>query len=166
MVANANLVGSASTATGATNWQSTFNPYPTDLPTTTPLTAGTTQVVYVSPSGIQVSGLSSPSIINPNSTTQFVLFGVGKRCSMVGTSMSNAGSNFPNDAVHENPNIVYQRFGLVYQVEDAKGNALPSAICLGAVAIEANIILATDGTMSSYTQNVPQISSPSSGPGQ
>jgi hypothetical protein len=79
--------------------------------------------------------------------------------------MSNAGSNFPNDAVHENPNVVYQRFGLIFQVEDAGGNPLPSAVCLGAVAIEANIILATDGTMSSYTQNVPQISSPNAGPG-
>ena len=55
---------------------------------------------------------------------------------------------------------------LVFQVEDAGGNALPSAIFLGAVAIEANILLATDGTMASYIQNIPAISSPAAGPGE
>jgi type II secretory pathway pseudopilin PulG len=168
MANGATLQGGASVNpnyTGTIGWQPTFNPYPNDTPTAIPLTTGT-QVVYVNPTGVQVAGLGSPSIINPKSTTQFILLGAGKRCSMVGTVMNNVGSNFPNDAVHENPNIVYQRLGLIFQVEDPGGNPLPSAICLGAVAIEANIILATDGTMSSYTQNVPQISSPNSGPGE
>jgi type II secretory pathway pseudopilin PulG len=168
-VANgATLQGSASVNpnyTGTLGWQPTFNPYQSDTPTAIPLATGT-QVVYVNPTGVQVSGLGSPSIINPKSTTQFIMFGLGKRCSMIGTAMTNAGSNFPNDAVHENPNVVYQRFGLIFQVEDAGGTPLPSAVCLGAVAIEANILLATDGTMASYSQNVPQISSPNSGPGE
>jgi len=170
LVGTATLAGNASTAPGATgnsDWQSTFNPYPSDVPATTPLAVGT-DVIFVNPSGVQVAGLGGPAIINATAghQGQFILFGLGKRCSMIGTVMSNAGSNFPNDAVHENPDIVYQRFGLIYQLEDAQGNPLPSAVCLGAVAIEANILLSTDGTMSSYSQNVPQISSPASGPGE
>jgi type II secretory pathway pseudopilin PulG len=150
---------------GSLAWTPTFNPYTGDTPTVTPLATGTA-VVYVLPSGIQVAGLGNPSIINPKSTTQFVLFGVGKRSAMVGTVMSNAPSNFPNDAVHENPNVVYQRFGVVFQVEDALGNGLPAAVFLGAVAIESNILLATDGTLNSYYQNIPAVSAPASGPGE
>lgn len=151
--------------TGSLTWQPTFNPYTGDTPTATTLSTSTA-VVYVLPSGVQVAALGNPSIINPKSKTQFILFGVGKRCAMVGTVMSNAPSNFPNDAVHENPNVVYQRFGVVFQVEDANGNGLPAAVFLGAVAIESNILLGTDSTMSSYYQNIPAISSPASGPGQ
>jgi len=161
---------------GNLSWQPTFNPYPGDAPSlgATPLTTtGTpTQVVYVLPSGVLVAGLGNPSIINPSvsKTTgtynQFVLFGIGKRSQLVGTVMNNAGDNFPNDAVHENPNLVYQRMGAIFQVEDANGNGLPSAVFLGAVAIESNVMLATDGTLSSYAQNTTQISAPASGPGE
>ena len=42
----------------------------------------------------------------------------------------------------------------------------PALRRLGAVAIEANILLGTDGTMASYSQNIPQISAPAAGPGE
>jgi hypothetical protein len=125
--------------------------------------------VYVNGSGVLHAGLVSPAIINTSTTTgghQFVMFGLGKYCSAVGTVIANAPSNFPNDAVHENPNTVYERFGLIFQVEDAKGNGLPSALFLGAVAIESNILLGTDKIEESYSQNIQQASSPNAGQGE
>ena len=158
--------GTAALGAGGEPWQPTFNPYPsTAPPTTLKLTTGT-QVVYVNGSGVLQAGLASPAIINTGSTTQFVLFGLGKYCSAVGTVMANAPSNFPNDTVHENPNQVYERFGLIFQVEDVHGNGLPSALFLGAVAIESNILLSTDKIEESYTQNIQQVPAPNAGPGE
>lgn len=181
MVNNATLgndggTGTAATAangTGATQgpnaFQPTFNPYPGGAPLTQAiLTAGTTQVVYVNPTGVYIAGLGNPSSFQPAGKAtgqQFVMFGVGRGCTMVGNTIANPGSNFPNDAVHENPNIVYQRFGVIFQVEDAGGLPLPAAVFLGAVAIESNILLGVDGTMESFSQNIPQISAPAAGPG-
>ena len=94
------------------------------------------------------------------------MLGLGRRSSAIGTVMANAPSNFPNDTVHENPNQVYERFGLIFQVEDVNGNALPSALFLGTVAIESNFLLGTDKVEESYTQNIQQVPAPNSGPGE
>lgn len=159
-------VNAANPATNAPlNFTPTFNPYPSGVTTPTPLSTST-QVVYVYPTGAQVAGIVNPSVINPKSRTQFILFGVGKYCATIGTTMSTPGNNFPNDSVHENPNVVYQRFGVVYQVEDAFGNGLPSALFLGCVAIESNILAGPDTVQSSYYQNIPAISAPAAGPGE
>ncbi len=79
--------------------------------------------------------------------------------------MANATYNFPNDAVHENPDLVYERFGVIYQVEGPTGAGLSSAQFIGVVAIESNVLLGVDKVSESYTENLPQASAPVAGPG-
>ncbi len=161
------LLKDATTATttysGGLGWTPTFNPYPGDSVTLgkTPLAVGTA-VIAVNGSGVLASGLGNPAIIT-GSPTQFVLLGVGRRCTMVGNALASAPSNFPNDAVHENPAQVYMRLGLVFQLEDANKNPLPAAVCLGAVAIESNLLLSTDQENQAWYQNTPQVSGPNGG---
>ena len=163
----------AGTTTNGDTWQPTFNPYPDGVATKGPTTLTTsTEVVYVNGSGVLQAHLASPSILqeaNANAKLtgqQFVMFGLGQYCSAVGTAMASAPYNFPNDAQHENPNQVYERFGLIFQVEDASGNALPAAVFLGAVAIESNFLLGTDKMEESYSQNIQQVTAPNAGPGE
>jgi type II secretory pathway pseudopilin PulG len=149
----------------STGWQPTFNPYQGDSPTSGQTTLTTsTNVVYVNGSGIIAGNLAGSAVVS-GSPTQFVLFGLGKRCSAIGTVISNPSYNFPNDAVHENPDQVYERFGLVFQLEDVNKNPLPSALFVGAVFIESNVLGGTDKVEESYIQNVTQQSAPASGPG-
>jgi type II secretory pathway pseudopilin PulG len=155
----------ATSYAGGLGWTPTFNPYQGDAPTLGATTLSkSTAVIYVNGSGVLAAGLGNQATVS-GSQTQFVMFGLGRRCSAIGTVLANAPNNFPNDAVHENPDLVYERFGLIFQLEDAKGNALPSAIFLGAVAIESNLLLGTDKIEESYYQNVPQANAPNSGPG-
>jgi len=164
--AASSYTGSGGTAGSSGTWTPTFNPYPGDSPSSGQTALSTsTNVIYVNGSGVLTAGLTSPTTVS-GSKTQFVLFGLGRRCSAIGTVIANAPNNFPNDAVHENPNQVYERFGLVFQLEDANKNPLPSAVFLGAVAIESNLLLGTDKVEESYYQNVPQISAPNAGPGE
>jgi type II secretory pathway pseudopilin PulG len=160
----ASLTAPPTSYTGTLGWTPTFNPYPSDTPAATTLSAST-GVVYVLGSGVLAANLSNPAIINSGSQTQFVMFGLGKRCTAIGTVLSNATYNFPNDAVHENPDQVYERYGVIFQVEDATGAALPAAQFVGAVAIESNVLLGLDKVDESYTENIPQLNAPASGPG-
>ena len=153
----------AASYSGSIGWTPTFNPYPGDAVTPTALTTSTS-VVYVNGSGVLAANLASPSIVS-GSGTQFVLFGLGKRCSAIGTVLATASYNFPNDTVHENPDLVYERFGLIFQLEDAKKNPLAAAQFIGTVAIESNVLLGVDKVNESYTENIPQINAPAAGPG-
>jgi type II secretory pathway pseudopilin PulG len=165
-VALTNGVPTTTGYTGTVGFTPTFNPYPTDLPAPINInTATTTAVMYVNGSGILVANLANPAIVNKASQTQFVMFGLGKRCSAIGTVLANATYNFPNDAVHENPDLVYERFGVIYQVEGPTGAGLPSAQFIGVVAIESNVLLGVDKVDESYTENIPQASAPVAGPG-
>ena len=166
MANNVTLTGGVPATTGYSGglgFTPTFNPYPSDLPAATTLSTSTA-VVYVNGSGVLAANLGNPSIVS-GSQTQFVLFGIGKRCTAVGTVLANATYNFPNDAVHENPDLVYERFGVIYQLEDANKNPLPSAQFIGVVAIESNILLSVDKVDESYTENVTQQSGAVAGPG-
>jgi type II secretory pathway pseudopilin PulG len=150
---------------GYANWTPTFNPYQSDLSNSglTSLAVGT-YVCYVAPSGVLYANLVSPSVCS-GSSSQFILLGLGKRCSAVGTSLTNPGYNFPNDAVHENPDLVYERFCLVFQLEDINKKPLAAAQFLGTVAIESNVMLSVDKVNESYTENVIQQNGPQGGPG-
>jgi type II secretory pathway pseudopilin PulG len=172
---SASGVPTATGYAGSLGWTPTFNPYTADLPTATTLTTSTA-VIYVNGSGILAANLANPSIVT-GSPTQFVMFGLGKRCSAIGTTLANATYNFPNDAVHENPDLVYERFGVIFQLEGplvktttgqtttSTPTPLPSAQFIGVVAIESNILLSVDKVNESYTDNIPQASAPVAGPG-
>jgi hypothetical protein len=55
------------------------------------------------------------------------------------------------------------RYGLIFQMEDANKNPLPAAVCIGAVAIESNILVSQDQEMQAWYQNTPQVSGPNGG---
>ena len=136
-----------------------------------PLTVGT-DVIFVNPTGVQVAGLGSPvlSLTRLQGTKGNLSCSGSASCQkmMIGTVDVQSRQQLPQRCrPRESEHQAYQRFGLIYQLKDASGYPLPSAVCLGAVAIEANIILATDVEMSSYTQNVPpDLIAKSSGPGE
>src|SRR5208283_2528292 len=142
------------TYTGTMGWTPTFNPYGSDTPT--PLTTtGTTlpTVAYVNASGVLRANMATPNIVS-GSPTQFVLFGVGRYSSMVGTVIASAPNLYPDDTIHENPAQVYERFGVVFQLEDVNKKPLPYAIFLGACCIEDDGIESVDKTLESYYQRV------------
>jgi len=148
------------TYTGTMGWTPTFNPYASDTPT--PLTTtGTTlpTVAYVNASGVLRANMATPSIVS-GSPTQFVLFGVGRYSSMVGTVIASAPNLFPNDAIHENPAQVYERFGVIFQLEDAQKNPLPYAIFLGACSIESDGLESADKDLEGYYKSVKQVGAP------
>jgi len=138
------------TTTQAEPFTPTFNPYSTAPTTTSPLTA-TTVVAFVKAASISDAGLVTPTGVNPSSNTQFVLFGVGNRCTMIGNTLASAPHLFP-DSNAENPANFYARFGVVFQVEDLAGNPLTLAKFVGAVAIEAAGIDGLDKDLEGYYQ--------------
>jgi type II secretory pathway pseudopilin PulG len=142
------------TATQPDPFTPTFNPYSstTNPPVPTPITSSTV-VAFVSPAGIARAGIIGSQNINTASSTQFVMFGVGSRCSIIGKTMANAPHLFTDNPALENPANVYERFGVIFQVEDGNGNPLSVAQFISAVAIESDGIEGVDKDMESYYQN-------------
>jgi len=153
----------SSAYTGAMGWTPTFNPYATDNPTPLSVSSGPV-AAFLFPSAVQRANLSTPSLINPKSNTQFIVFGVGRFNSMIGQSMYSVPNLFPDDTVHENPAFVYERFGAVFQLEDQLGNVLPAAIFVGACSIESDGFESVDKTLESYYQRVKQAGFPGGSP--
>ncbi len=132
----------------------TFNPYSstTNPPVPTPITSSTV-AAFVTPAGIARAGIIGTQNINTASSTQFVMFGVGNRCSAVGKSLANAPHLYTDNPTLENPANFYARFGVIFQVEDVNGNPLSVAQFISAVAIESDGIEGVDRDLEGYYQN-------------
>lgn len=70
------------------------------------------------------------SVTTAVSGGKFLVFGFGGRASIVRNGSENAPSAFRNDG-NASPDQVYGRFGVIFQVSDAAGVALPKARFLG-----------------------------------
>jgi type II secretory pathway pseudopilin PulG len=132
----------------------TFNPYSStsNPPVATPITSSTV-VAFVNPAGIARAGIIGSQNINTASSTQFVLLGVGNRCSAVGKTLANAPHLYTDNPTLENPASFYARFGVIFQVEDINGNPLSVAQFISAVAIESDGIEGVDKDMEGYYQS-------------
>lgn len=131
----------------------TFNPYSNSAtpPVMVPITTGLV-VPYVTPAGIARATICGAQNINTASNTQFVMFGIGNRSSMLGTTLANAPHLFTDNPTLENPANFYERFGVIFQVEDANGNPLASALFISAVSIESDGIEGADKDLEGYYQ--------------
>ena len=120
--------GSTSTTNTISTYSDTFNPYPTlndKVADGLVLTGGTPQsLVTLTPTGQSQLNLSDNATI---STGVYVVFGLGKRCSLIGTGIANAPSNFFDKfSLDPSPSGSYGRYGVVFQVNGVSGiNAAP-----------------------------------------
>jgi prepilin-type N-terminal cleavage/methylation domain-containing protein len=124
----------------------TFDPYapvpPLDL-----TTAGTPTVLFASEWAIERDAhlVADP---NPSNGDRYVVFGVGKRCTMNGRVMADQPTHF-SDTPQESPDQVYARYGLVFKVRRGS-NALSRARFVGVVEFHAEGLGSKDGHMEEY----------------
>jgi prepilin-type N-terminal cleavage/methylation domain-containing protein len=133
------------TAGGST----TFNPYDGGIVT---LTTGTPSVAFLAEAMVEGNAgvVSDPGGINGDS---YVLFGFGKRCSMVGKVTMDAPVHF-GESPAENAANVYSRVGLVYRV--TRGGTvttnLSRAEFVGAVDLHGDGIIGIGSHLEEYYQ--------------
>lgn len=152
--------GTVTNATANGAWTPTFNPYGTNLmtstvtngiptPTGATLLAASTAVVGVS----QIAVTRELGVI-PSGTNgaQFVLFGVGDYTSMAGKTLEEAPYHF-DDGSGVNPSTTYCRFGLIFMTQDGSGTPMSLARFIGAVDLDdANVITTAADHIQSFFQ--------------
>jgi len=112
-------------------FSTTFNPYTTAITAATPLT-----------DSIAVAQIDSSLATYPQTVEKlgldvngkYVLFGVGRRSSMMGKSMREVPVNSS-----DNPEVIYGRFLVIYQVADGSGPLNPARM-VGAVGLRPDDI--------------------------
>ena len=126
----------------------TFNPYTGNLITV----AAGTNVIQVSEDAIEnVAGLVRD---DPTKTGDvYVVFGLGKRCTMIGKVVSDPPVHF-GEGAGTTPNDSYARYGLVFRVARGNGTATPDplerAVFIGSVAFHDNGVIGTDAHLQEY----------------
>lgn len=117
-------------ASAGGDWSPTFYPYGNDssvFPVADALTA-TDSLASLSPAvAAQQFGASA------DVDCTYVVFGVGSFTSMQGKVLQDAPIHF-GEGANDSPGAVYARFGVVFQVTDAEGEALEKAQFIGAGA--------------------------------
>lgn len=134
-------------------WNPTFFPYPqsenyANLPASTPLTTGMT-VAQLNPIVVaQKFAISSTASANPYT---YVVFGLGKYSTMSGVTGAKNQPRylqetplFFNSSFGCDPNSVYCRFGLIFQVDTT--NATPATF-VGAVAFTWTGVMTRDDNL-------------------
>lgn len=119
---------------------------------TTPSGAATTLS-----SGTNVAILGTQSVVDLGLTqgATYVVFGVGSYSTMAGKTIDDAPVHF-DDNPAGSPNNTYARFGLLFQVTDYTGTALPQARYAGAVSfhdVSDGGVVGTDQHIQEYFQN-------------
>lgn len=131
------------------DWDATFKPY--NL-----VVDGNGQSVPVDPVptatfgdfiGLSASGKSK---LNLSADADFVVLGVGNRCTVVGDGVLNAPVNFQSSRQVDGENPVYQRYAAVFQVTTDAGGTLEAARLVGVIAIEDDEILGVDDFLNTY----------------
>lgn len=103
----------AETPPGGTDYNRTFNPYTDDDLVKNGLTvANKTQLVKLTLSGEQKLNLALNGTLDGG---KFVVFGFGRRASIVGKTVTNAPVVFRDDG-QKTPDLRYNRYGVVFQV--------------------------------------------------
>ena len=138
----------------ASDFSPTFNPYPA-TGGSTPLASGGT-IAILSPTGALHLNLVRPDNTgNPPAASGMpvlAVFGVGRRCSMVGKTINDPPTHDTDDPT-QTPNLVYARFGVVFQLTQSTNtdaDALGSAQFVGTVSMHPNNVVSTDGHLQEY----------------
>ncbi|HEX3870701.1 MAG TPA: hypothetical protein VHV77_09705, partial [Pirellulales bacterium] len=105
-----------------------------------------------------VAMLGAQSIIDLALTNgaSYVVFGVGSYTTMSGKTMDDAPVHFDDDPAGS-PNLAYARFGVLFQVTDYAGTALPQARFAGTVSfhsLDDGGVVGTDAHIQEYFQNI------------
>lgn len=151
----AQVVEAAGNSTG--NWSPTFFPYaavPSSV-NSTALAAGT-PVATLGYQAIQNMGLSWNGATGTGAYPTYVVLGAGDYSTMSGKTMDEAPVHFDDDPNY-NPNNAYGRFGVLFQVTDVNGTALPQAIYAGAVSfhpVSDGGAVGTDAHIQEYFSNI------------
>ncbi len=140
-----------------TGFSPTFNPYPTSGGTV--LSSGGASggtVAILSPTGALHLNLvrpdSSGNLPTASGMPVLAVFGVGRRCSMVGKTINDPPTHDTDDPT-QTPNIVYARFGVVFQLTQSTNtdaDAVGSAQFVGTVSMHPNNVVSTDGHLQEY----------------
>ncbi|HEY5315075.1 MAG TPA: type II secretion system protein [Pirellulales bacterium] len=136
-----NVLPIVENTTGTTGgfWSPTFNPYSTTslmnatllATNSTPISTSTSVVGVTQQAVTRELGM----IANGTSTTNpatYVMFGLGDYSSMAGRTLEEAPVHFDDSSTGQ-PNVVYGRFGLVFQTQDGSGTPLVAAKFIGTV---------------------------------
>ena len=90
----------------------------------------------------------------PRGTAIYPVFGLNKHCSLVGpTAVMQDAPVRAGSLANENPASSYQRYGLVFMVDDSPTGTGRTARFLGAVAFTAGGIQTAEGNLQGYYTN-------------
>jgi hypothetical protein len=150
------VVESTSNAAPIPSWDPTFFPYGA-LPVQ-PTSSTTGSGITTLASGTSVASLGATAIQNLGLITgaTYVVFGVGSYTTMSGKTMDDAPVHFDDNPTF-NPTNAYARFGVVFQVTDGSGNALPQALYAGSVSFHQGDdggVVGTDAHIKEYFNNI------------
>jgi type II secretory pathway pseudopilin PulG len=146
-------------ATAGSVWSPTFDPY-SALPMTSTLLASSSTTIAT---GTTVVGVTQAAVTrelgmianSANQTTNpgtYVLFGLGDFSSMAGKTLEEAPVHFDDSSTGQ-PNLIYGRFGLVFQTQDGSGTAMVAAKFIGTVDLaDADGITTASDHIQTYYQ--------------
>lgn len=128
----------------------TFNPYDG---TTANVAAGQ-NVAYVSEAAVEgLTGIVRDEPGTAKTGDVYVIFGLGRRCSMIGKVISDPPTHFGENS-ESNAANVYSRIGLVFRVARGNGTATPTpldrAIFVGSVSMHDDGIVGGDAHLEEY----------------
>ncbi|MFN4259454.1 MAG: type II secretion system protein [Gemmataceae bacterium] len=122
----------------------TFSPYDPAATVPTPLATGSTVATLDGLAAVDKLGVRPAQ-----ATATFVIFGLGKRCTIVGRTIAEPPTHF-GDRPEISAGEAYGRYGVVFQLTDATGTALSKARFLGVVALHDNGIENADDHMEEH----------------
>jgi type II secretory pathway pseudopilin PulG len=136
------MVGSSSGAPAG--WTPTHEPYLGAAGTFTAIST-TTDLVYATELAVETMMRSDGGTADGD---RYVVLGIGRRCSMVGRTIADPPTHFPDHA-DDAPHLVYQRFVAVFKVRN-KGQAMPRALFVGTLALHEDGVSTADREVGEY----------------
>jgi type II secretory pathway pseudopilin PulG len=149
----------SSNGTAGGIWSPTFNPYSTATPMSATQLAASATSISTSTSVVAVTQQAVTRelgvIANGTSTTNpatYVMFGLGDYSGMAGKTLEEAPVHFDDSSTGQ-PNLIYGRFGLVFQTQDGSGTQLVAAKFIGTVDLaDADGITTASDHIQTYYQ--------------
>lgn len=132
--------------------QATQNPYSGPITPPTPLSITVPVFIIQAGSGGTVPAkvpVEIQNIIARDPSARFVVFGLGSRCTMVGTTIQNAPTSVPQNSGFT-PATLYSRIGVIFQVAGVGVNATERARFVASAALEDDEIESTEKDIVGY----------------
>lgn len=138
---------------GLTATQATQEPYADAVGSPTALSTSGLKAFVISKTEGDNSKIPSEirNIIQRDPTARFVVFGLGNRCTMVGTTLQNAPTSVPQNSGFT-PATLYSRIGVIFQVNGVGVQATERARFVASAALEDDEIESTEKDIVGYYQ--------------